>query len=89
MSYGRALGWPLRRQERLPPATAALTAVSDWRSRRRDRLQRDGPRLEDGRHLWRVARVSGTLDLNSPYSYVLLSRDFSTTFRARPRESPD
>jgi L-2,4-diaminobutyric acid acetyltransferase len=37
------------------------------------------PRLEDGRHLWRVARDSGTLDLNSPYSYVLWCRDFAAT----------
>jgi L-2,4-diaminobutyric acid acetyltransferase len=37
------------------------------------------PRLEDGRHLWRIARDSKTLDLNSPYSYVLWCRDFAAT----------
>ena len=37
------------------------------------------PRLEDGRDLWRIARDSGTLDLNSPYSYVLWCRDFAAT----------
>lgn len=37
------------------------------------------PRLEDGRALWRIARDSRTLDLNSPYSYVLWCRDFAAT----------
>lgn len=37
------------------------------------------PRLEDGRELWRIARDSKTLDLNSPYSYVLWCRDFAET----------
>jgi L-2,4-diaminobutyric acid acetyltransferase len=37
------------------------------------------PRLEDGRHLWRIARDSQTLDLNSPYCYVLWCRDFAAT----------
>ena len=37
------------------------------------------PRLDDGRHLWRIARDSKTLDLNSPYSYVLWCRDFAAT----------
>lgn len=37
------------------------------------------PRLEDGRDLWRIARDSGTLDLNSPYSYVMWCRDFAAT----------
>jgi len=37
------------------------------------------PRLEDGRQLWRIARDSKTLDLNSPYSYILWCRDFAAT----------
>src|SRR5690349_8088208 len=37
------------------------------------------PRIEDGHHLWRIARDSKTLDLNSPYSYVLWCRDFAAT----------
>lgn len=37
------------------------------------------PRPDDGRHLWRIARDSQTLDLNSPYSYVLWCRDFAAT----------
>ncbi|HEY0540520.1 MAG TPA: diaminobutyrate acetyltransferase [Actinoallomurus sp.] len=37
------------------------------------------PGLEDGRQLWRLARDSKTLDLNSPYSYILWCRDFAAT----------
>lgn len=39
----------------------------------------DAPRLEDGAALWRIARDSRTLDLNSSYSYLLWCRDFSAT----------
>jgi L-2,4-diaminobutyric acid acetyltransferase len=37
------------------------------------------PRVGDGRELWRLARDSGELDLNSPYCYLLWCRDFSAT----------
>jgi L-2,4-diaminobutyric acid acetyltransferase len=37
------------------------------------------PQIDDGRQLWRIARDSKTLDLNSPYSYVLWCRDFAAT----------
>lgn len=37
------------------------------------------PRPGDGRYLWRIARDSQTLDLNSPYTYVLWCRDFAAT----------
>jgi L-2,4-diaminobutyric acid acetyltransferase len=37
------------------------------------------PRLDDGRELWRLARDSRTLDLNSAYTYVLCCRDFAAT----------
>jgi L-2,4-diaminobutyric acid acetyltransferase len=37
------------------------------------------PKIEDGSQLWRIARDSKTLDLNSPYSYVLWCRDFAAT----------
>lgn len=37
------------------------------------------PQSGDGRELWRLARDSGELDLNSPYCYVLWCRDFSRT----------
>lgn len=39
------------------------------------------PRLGDGGGMWRVARDSQTLDLNSSYAYVLFARDFASTCR--------
>ena len=42
-------------------------------------LKLDTPRLEDGGALWRIARDSRTLDLNSSYSYLLWCRDFAAT----------
>ena len=44
------------------------------------------PVLDDGRHLWRLARDAG-LDVNSPYAYALWCRDFAaTTVTARDEE---
>ena len=37
------------------------------------------PTLEDGGAMWRVARDSQTLDLNSSYAYLLWARDFAAT----------
>jgi L-2,4-diaminobutyric acid acetyltransferase len=37
------------------------------------------PQLDDGRELWRLARDSQTLDLNSAYTYVMCCRDFAAT----------
>lgn len=37
------------------------------------------PRVEDGAAIWRIARDSEVLDLNSPYSYLLWCRDFAAT----------
>ncbi|OEU96866.1 diaminobutyrate acetyltransferase [Streptomyces oceani] len=42
-------------------------------------LKLDVPRLEDGAAMWRIARDSRTLDLNSSYSYLLWCRDFADT----------
>lgn len=39
----------------------------------------DAPRVEDGASLWRIARDSEVLDLNSSYSYLLWCRDFAAT----------
>lgn len=39
----------------------------------------DSPRLDDGAALWRIARDSRALDLNSPYSYLLWCRDYAGT----------
>jgi L-2,4-diaminobutyric acid acetyltransferase len=48
----------------------------------------DSPRLQDGAALWRIARDSRVLDLNSCYSYLLWCRDYAaTSIVARPGEA--
>ncbi|WP_236241212.1 MULTISPECIES: diaminobutyrate acetyltransferase [unclassified Streptomyces] len=47
----------------------------------------DSPRVEDGAAIWRIARDSRVLDLNSSYSYLLWCRDFAATSLVA-RESP-
>ncbi|MFE7777532.1 diaminobutyrate acetyltransferase [Streptomyces sp. NPDC057445] len=42
-------------------------------------LSIDSPRVEDGAAIWRIARDSEVLDLNSSYSYLLWCRDFAAT----------
>lgn len=37
------------------------------------------PTLADGAGMWRVARDSQTLDLNTSYAYLLWARDFAAT----------
>ncbi|MGW7258094.1 diaminobutyrate acetyltransferase [Streptomyces sp. NPDC054834] len=39
----------------------------------------DHPVVADGAALWRIAKDSKTLDLNSSYSYLLWCRDFAAT----------
>ncbi len=39
----------------------------------------DAPTVDDGAEIWRIARDSQTLDLNSSYSYLLWCRDFART----------
>jgi diaminobutyrate acetyltransferase len=39
------------------------------------------PGVADGSELWRIARDSKTLDLNSSYAYLLWCRDFARTTR--------
>ncbi|MET8976983.1 diaminobutyrate acetyltransferase [Streptomyces sp. NPDC004539] len=49
----------------------------------------DRPTVDDGSALWRIARDSEVLDLNSPYSYLLWCRDFADTSAvARHRGEP-
>lgn len=37
------------------------------------------PALEDGAALWRLAKGTGVLDVNTPYAYLLWARDFAET----------
>ncbi|MEU4995582.1 diaminobutyrate acetyltransferase [Streptomyces sp. NPDC021622] len=42
-------------------------------------LRLDTPAVADGAAIWRIARDSKVLDLNSSYSYLLWCRDFAAT----------
>lgn len=42
-------------------------------------LRLDHPTVADGAALWRLARDSEVLDVNSPYAYLLWCRDFAAT----------
>jgi L-2,4-diaminobutyric acid acetyltransferase len=39
----------------------------------------DRPSIQDGATIWRIARDSGKLDLNSSYAYLLWCHDFADT----------
>ncbi|MEW2634408.1 diaminobutyrate acetyltransferase [Streptomyces sp. NPDC048389] len=57
-----------------------MTAAQEDLVRARDEfLEIDTPRVEDGAAIWRIARDSEVLDLNSSYSYLLWCRDFAAT----------
>ncbi|RKS74408.1 diaminobutyrate acetyltransferase [Actinomadura pelletieri DSM 43383] len=59
---------PLERPTRRPGANETNADV-----------QLQEPNLADGPELWRLARDSRVLDVNSPYSYTLWCRDFADT----------
>ena len=44
-----------------------------------DDVSIERPGVDDGAALWRIARDSGSLDLNSSYAYLLWCRDFADT----------
>ncbi|MGW0547446.1 diaminobutyrate acetyltransferase [Streptomyces altiplanensis] len=54
-------------------------AQADLARTRSEFLQIEAPRVEDGAAIWRIARDSKVLDLNSSYSYLLWCRDFAAT----------
>lgn len=60
-------------------AQADLTAARTEFRELPEGLRLDGPEVEDGAAIWRIARDSGNLDLNSSYSYLLWCRDFAGT----------
>ncbi|WP_331766752.1 diaminobutyrate acetyltransferase [Embleya sp. NBC_00896] len=53
--------------------------MSTETNRRESVVTLDAPTVRDGAALWRLARDSRTLDLNSSYSYLLWCRDFAAT----------
>jgi L-2,4-diaminobutyric acid acetyltransferase len=54
-------------------------APADFARARSEFITIDTPREEDGATIWRIARDSEVLDLNSSYSYLLWCRDFAAT----------
>ncbi|MFJ8886478.1 diaminobutyrate acetyltransferase [Streptomyces sp. NPDC102402] len=54
-------------------------APADFARARSEFIRIDAPRVEDGAAIWRIARDSEVLDLNSSYSYLLWCRDFAAT----------
>ncbi|MEU6401973.1 diaminobutyrate acetyltransferase [Streptomyces sp. NPDC046985] len=59
--------------------TAAQADLRTDLSEELDSVTIDRPAVGDGAALWRLAKDSGTLDLNSSYSYLLWCRDFAAT----------
>ncbi|MGV9250203.1 diaminobutyrate acetyltransferase [Streptomyces sp. NPDC003697] len=59
--------------------TAAHAELHIPRTEIPEALRIDRPAVADGAALWRIAKDSGTLDLNSSYSYLLWCRDFAAT----------
>lgn len=63
----------------MTPAQADLAGARSDVLELPEGLKLDTPRVEDGAALWRIARDSEVLDLNSSYSYLLWCRDFAAT----------
>jgi L-2,4-diaminobutyric acid acetyltransferase len=64
-------------------------APADFARARSEFLTIDTPRVEDGAAIWRIARDSEVLDLNSSYSYLLWCRDFAATSMVARDENGD
>ncbi|MBD5785925.1 diaminobutyrate acetyltransferase [Cellulosimicrobium terreum] len=68
----------------MDPTTNAAPSVPSTPSTTGDlsgRLTVRRPSASDGAAMWRVARDSGELDLNSSYAYLLLAQHFADTCR--------
>lgn len=63
----------------MTPAQAELASARDEFTEMPEGLRLDSPAVEDGAAIWRIARDSRVLDLNSSYSYLLWCRDFAAT----------
>jgi L-2,4-diaminobutyric acid acetyltransferase len=68
--------------------TAAQADLSAEFAESPEALRIDRPEVADGTALWRIAKDSEALDLNSSYSYLLWCRDFAGT-SAVVRAEPD
>ena len=61
----------------MPGHTTSSPAPADPDKLAESRVAFRVPRLEDAAALWRIARDSKVLDLNSSYTYLLWCRDFA------------
>ena len=61
----------------MPGDTTSSPAPADPDKRGDARVGFRTPRVEDGATLWRIARDSQVLDLNSSYTYLMWCRDFA------------
>ncbi|WP_079189311.1 diaminobutyrate acetyltransferase [Streptomyces kebangsaanensis] len=59
--------------------TAAQADLKTPRTELPETPRIERPTVADGAALWRLAKDSGTLDVNSSYSYLLWCRDFAAT----------
>lgn len=55
--------------------TSASTSEREARATREVSFRH--PTVEDGAEMWRIARDSGTLDLNSSYAYMLWAQEYA------------
>jgi len=44
------------------------------------------PTTQDGQYFWELAKASGTLDVNSPYHYLIMCRHFGNTCLAAEKQ---
>lgn len=66
----------------MPPTTPAKPSVqTDSVPTTEPHIVVRPPTVDDGGHMWRLARDSGALDLNTSYAYLLFARDFARTCR--------
>src|SRR5690625_1095982 len=63
------------------PSATAPRQPPDSEPPTESRITLRSPALSDGGHMWRLARDSGALDLNTSYAYLLFARDFADTCR--------
>lgn len=61
------------------PLTTEIPAAREVPATDDTRIQL--PEMSDGAEMWRIARDSASLDLNSSYAYMLFARDFPRTCR--------
>ncbi len=59
----------------------SLEQVQKTKSSPVPRLEIVPPDIDHGGDMWRIAKESGQLDLNTSYMYLLFARDFAETCR--------